>query len=394
MTQNVNRIAHLEETIEKLGKIFVELADDLLGSSLPSFDRQLICKLHGSMQDALSLIKGNADPPEQPHRHDLVAENSSTSLHTSEITRHLKNGDPLPTQSDLLGGLKSSYEPRTRSSPDDMPSLEVNASGNASRSDSHHGAGGISREPSLYTANIFGNGWMDQVPAALGALSFNGNMNQLQEGSLALNIVSSTLYYAYHALWESYDASNLIFRYAIKMHSREELLFNLRWFLGPGYNEMYRLAGATFKSVLHNWPSNVPSLHPILNSEAMSNNDATFINADDVATYLGSKSPRYVGGDVLELIIDDADTGRLEPGLSKPYSEGQPTFLNMDLFFPSAAGWQPADSGISKATRKRNILVLQSALFKNLSNISLCLSYGPGFRKQNLDGAILASEIH
>jgi hypothetical protein len=284
-----------------------------------------------------------------------------------------------------------------------VPSVKANNAGNISSFDTYYGASGLSRGPNLLAANIFGNGWMDQVPAALISQTTDGKVRQLEADSLALSIVNSSLYYAYYALWESQDSSNQIFRQAIQLHPREELLFNLRWFLGPGINEMYRLAGVPFNTLLLDWPSNVPSLHPIIDSEVMFDvqglqpghpaTGSSFINADDVASFLYSKTLRYVGGDVLELTIDHLSNGRLEPSPSKPYFERQPTFLNMDVFFPSSAEWTAVDNGTHKATQKQTILVSKSVLFKNLSDISLCLSYGPGFQKQNLEGAVLASGI-
>jgi hypothetical protein len=91
----------------------------------------------------------------------------------------------------------------------------------------------------------------------------------------------------------------------------------------------------------------VPSLHPITDSEVifeadglipdhLSNGDR-FINANDVVSFLASKSPRYVSRDALELTIDDSRNGILDP----MYVEGQSTFPNMELFSPPQLDGNP-----------------------------------------------------
>jgi hypothetical protein len=107
LTQNANRITHLEAVIDKLGNVFLELADELLGSGLPNIDLQLSRKFHNSLRGSLSLIKENVDEVQQPHHDDSATENSYNSLpQISRSSRNLHNMAPSTMQSDRLEALK------------------------------------------------------------------------------------------------------------------------------------------------------------------------------------------------------------------------------------------------------------------------------------------------
>lgn len=399
MARHANRIYHLEATLEKLGNTFIQLADELLGSSLPNVDPALGHKIHLSLQNALSLIKENVDATASS---DMAERSNTLPPQQQEAAADFTDADSIHEHRGRVEGLHNHAE----------LCIEPRA-GNLLISDAttaHHQSiiGDIlaNSEPSncfnLSSANVFGNGWM-QVPRVLESLNSHGSVNQSRQVSMSLMVVSSALYYAYRSLHESSDPSNPIFRYALNIHTREELLFNLRWFLGPGNSEMHRLTSVTFNTLPLNWPSEVPSLQPMIDSEIISDvdglkpnhpaNEGAFLNADQVTSYLNLESLRYVRDDVLELTIDDSNYGGFGSGLSGEYSKIPSCFLNADLFFPSAAGERSSRDDVSMTMRKSSIFISKSVLFKNVSNVSLCLSYGPGFRKDYLEGALSASII-
>ncbi|KAF3057015.1 hypothetical protein CFAM422_012448, partial [Trichoderma lentiforme] len=399
LARHANRINHLEATLEKLGNTFIQLADELLGSSLPHVDPALGHKIHLSLQNALSLIKENADAAAS---FDMAERSSASPPQQQEIAVDSKEPNSIHAPRGRVGGLHNHTELCIESRAENILISDTTTT--------HHQSAirniFANCEPSncfnLSSANVFGNGWM-QVPRVIESLNSHGSINQSRQVSMSLMVVSSALHYAYGSLLESVDSSNPIFRYALNIHPREELLFNLRWFLGPGNGEMYRLASVTINTLPLNWPSQVPSLQPMVDSEIISDvnglapshpaNEGAFLNADQVTSYLNLDSLRYVRDDVLELIIDDSNYVGFGPGLSGEYSKTPPCFLNADLFFPSAAGERSSRDDISMAMRKSSIFISKSALFKNVSSISLCLSYGIGFRKDYLEGALLASII-
>ncbi|PON27768.1 hypothetical protein TGAM01_v203536 [Trichoderma gamsii] len=399
LARHANRIYHLEATLEKLGNTFIQLADELLGSSLPNVDPALGQKIHLLLQNALSLIKENVDVAAS---YDMAERSNPLPPQQQEAAADFKDASSIQAHRGRVEGLHNHTELCIESRAGNLLISDATAA--------HHQStiGDIlaNCEPSncfnLSSENVFGNGWM-QIPRVVESLNLHGSVNQSRQVSMSLMVVSSSLYYAYHSLLESFDSSNTIFRYALNIHTREELLFNLRWFLGPGNGEMYRLASATFNTLPLNWPSEVPSLQPMINSEIISDvdglgpnhpaNEGAFLNADQVTSYLNLESLRYVRDDVLELIIDDSIYSGFGSGLSGEYFKNPSCFLNADLFFPSATGGRSSRDNISMAMRKSSIFISKSALFKNVSNISLCLSYGPGFRKDYLEGALSASII-
>ncbi|KAL6823477.1 hypothetical protein V8C40DRAFT_266999 [Trichoderma camerunense] len=399
LARHATRINHLEATLEKLGNTFIQLADELLGSSLPNVDPALGHKIHLSLQNALSLIKENADAATS---FDMAERSSTLPPQQQEVAVDSKEANSIHAPRGRVGGLHNHTELCIESRAENILISDATTAHHQSTIRNIFANCEPSNYFSLSSANVFGNGWM-QVPRVIESLNSHGSVNQSRQVSMSLMVVSSALYYAYRSLLESFDSSNHIFRYALNIHSREELLFNLRWFLGPGNGEMYRLASVTFNTLPLNWPSEVPSLQSMVDSEIISDvnglapnhpaNEGSFLNADQVTSYLNLESLRYVRDDVLELIIDDSNYGRFGSGLSGEYSKIPPCFLNADLFFPSAAGERSSRDDITMAMRKSSIFISKSALFKNVSSISLCLSYGIGFRKDYLEGALLASII-
>ncbi|KKP00114.1 hypothetical protein THAR02_07795 [Trichoderma harzianum] len=402
LARHANRIYHLEATLEKLGNTFIQLADELLGSSLPNVDPALGHKIHLSLQNALSLIKENADAAAS---YDMAERSSTLPPQQQEVAVDSKEANSIHAPCGRVGGLHNHAELCIESRAENILISDATTAHHQSTKTTIRNIF-ANCEPSncfsLSSANVFGNGWM-QVPRVLESLNSHGSVNQSRQISMSLMLVSSALYYAYRSLLGSFDSSNSIFRYALNNHPREELLFNLRWFLGPGNGELYRLASATFNTLPLNWPSEVPSLQPMIDSEIISDvnglapnhpaNEGAFLNADQVTSYLNLESLRYVRDDVLELIIDDSNYGGFGSGLSGEYSKISASFLNADLFFPSAAGERSSRDDISMAMRKSSIFISKSALFKNVSSIALCLSYGIGFRKDYLERALLASII-
>ncbi len=85
------------------------------------------------------------------------------------------------------------------------------------------------------------------------------------------------------------------FGFALRQHSREELLFSLRWYLGPGISELYHLAQAAIHASsdqIHTYP---PILHLAVDADALeaeaidkpvrSHFPYPFLNANDIDTY-------------------------------------------------------------------------------------------------------------
>lgn len=383
LARHANRIDHLEATIEKLGNTFIQLADELLGSSLPNVDPALGHKIHLSLQNALSLIKENA---EATVSYDM-AKRSSTLTPQQEAAGDSKGANSIHAHPGRVESLHNHTELCIESSDGNLLILDATTAHHrfTTRNILANCEPPNSLSPS--SANVFGNGWT-QVPRVLESLNSHASVNQPRQVSMSLMVVNSALYYAYRSLHESFDPSNPIFRYALKIHTREELLFNLRWFLGPGNGEMHRLASVTFNTLPLNWPSEVPSFQPMIDSDIISDvdglnhnhpaNEDMFLNADQVTSYLNLESLRYARDDVLELIIDDSNYGGFGSILSGEFSKIPPFFLNADLFFPAAARERLSRDDVSMAMRKSSIFSQSQPCSKTCQISRSVSAMGPG----------------
>lgn len=256
--------------------------------------------------------------------------------------------------------------------------------------------------------NVLGNGWTRDLP-----FSYTATLGQAVGypvvQSLSTVIIQATLYYVYYILLEandvSYsDAAKVIFRYALKLHSRDELLFNIRWFLGPGQREAYRLSIAGFQILDTQEHGNIPTLHPSLDSDALSDIQAKSIhnpgphgeilNANGVEAYLLQRGVRRIAQDILEIDLEQRD--KYCEAQSEPYSTINPNLISADVFFPAASprGSREAVTPTKQASTIRTVRFSESNFIRLLvTQASHCLAYGPGYRKDRLPDLIEAASI-
>lgn len=278
--------------------------------------------------------------------------------------------------------------------------------------------------------NILGNGWFDQVP------SIHRNRNSPwnpEKDSLAMNLLRQTLASAYNNLLNNASHSNRSFRSALKFHSPEELLFNLRWFLGPGVSSLRSLAPPIFGfrgSVVWEAGKVLPRrfgpaqiLHPEVDLSAFGelggDEGGMVMNADGVETYLRSKGAFYFDRDVVCMDLGEYR----KPGLGALGADGQQRSwetssripredelilpmlpvsstqhtVHPDRLFPHAVPHAtesiayPASEPTAPAHRYITLSV--SIFIQELSQLALCLGNGPGFVQYAIDQAILASVV-
>jgi hypothetical protein len=205
----------------------------------------------------------------------------------------------------------------------------------------------------------FGNGWTGDLPKPYYRFPESvGNIASSTRDSLCLSIVEYTLHRAYAVLLHTVDPTEnsvmQIFGFSLRKHSREELLFNLRWFLGPGYAHLNKLAGIIPYGA-GSPAGDIPSLDPTVDADARSHAESSgsppisglprFMSANDIVLYLSTMKARSIEADILELTVEDDH----KVWISKP------------LFF------------------------------EELSTISVCLTYRPAFQAEYLSRVIIAS---
>lgn len=186
----------------------------------------------------------------------------------------------------------------------------------------------ISNAQTFSINSVFGNGWFEQRPAQY------WNFNQAIEAkpayhtSLGESLLQATLTEAFNALLDTLTRPNpagtRMFRFSLLYHSKEEILFNLRWFLGPGLAHIRRLFDATILALedhvasLHDAPQRaIGVLSPLVNTEAWttfyyglidSNSGmGPFLSVRQVEEYLLERRARYLGGDLMEISFLESD---------------------------------------------------------------------------------------
>ena len=224
------------------------------------------------------------------------------------------------------------------------------------------------------------------------------------EFPFAFRLVHTTLQMAHNALAGSPlmppDTARRIFLYSLRHHSRAELLFNIRWFLGPGYLEMYRLgnvsyATSSFASVFQDARHNIGDLNLAVDVDAVQDlvirtHSLTlvdpFLNANDVELYLRGKGIKHpdsgdiaaVRGDGAASLTSNSTPRSAEVPVLLASANLQHHLFNFDAFFPDT---------------EPTVVISQNLLLKNLTDISVCLASDPGYPRGLHDQAIAASVI-
>lgn len=283
----------------------------------------------------------------------------------------------------------------------------------------------IIRAPSL-NINIFGNGWFGQVASNFPHLAecTVAPLPNVSDFPLAMKIIIATIQIGYHALFETIqlpgDSSrmiaNRVFNYSLRYHSAEEIMFNLRWFLGPGQQEMHRLGNISFvtgpfahiyREALKShrrvgefvpaidddaFREVVPARGAVSESVVMTEEDA-YVNANAVERYLWEKGIWFVGNDdIVEVpasVVESmpargaaAPVGSRQGGRSrapKPWD-----FFNFNNVF---VGDRPPSS------KALSVRVSQTKLLRSLVGTAVCLASGPGYERRLIDEAIKAAVV-
>ncbi|KAH7364304.1 hypothetical protein BKA65DRAFT_546193 [Rhexocercosporidium sp. MPI-PUGE-AT-0058] len=192
----------------------------------------------------------------------------------------------------------------------------------------------------LLKKEIFGNGWFGLQPEILSRLSpTDADLGRL-DSSFGVILLQTTLSVAYEYLIDTtgthWPVATDMYQFALLYHSREELLFNLRWFLGPGLRTLRGLGRAVFgfSSALSLQYLNAVNsgmepkiLNPLVDALALIEAQKNFpvvqyLNAFEVEDYIISKGAFHIDRYVVYLRVPDDDR------LSQTWSGSPTRFYN------------------------------------------------------------------
>lgn len=217
---------------------------------------------------------------------------------------------------------------------------------------------------------------------------------QLVPDSFAYRLAKASLTTAYLILSGSkhppipLSEENRIFASTLRYRTREELLMRMRWILGPGINELSRLADMPYGR----WGENLISGMD-LRTGSGDTQPATVEDIDHVPETSKFLSVAGVEKQLIALGARVLDTETLELNITSPTIS---TDSNDDMFWRSdswgfvnffSSDVRPSKSAVLK------LRLSVSQLVDYLSSNAVCLMRGPGFSTVELGKAIQASVI-
>ncbi|KAK0119140.1 hypothetical protein ONS96_012207 [Cadophora gregata f. sp. sojae] len=326
------RVESLEACIQDMSTVFVDLSDSLIRSAALQKDPATTHSLVAATSKFVTLAKDVMDDSDDVI--DTALYPGSNSSYGGKATRPTVGITSLPNNR------------QTKSTTAPVPRLLVPEHFNPVPA-------------TLLKKEVFGNGWFGLQPEVLRRLSppKSADLGQL-DGSFGVKLLQTTLSVAYEYLMDvsgsHYDIIMNMYGFALMYHTKEELIFNLRWFLGPGFRALRALGRAVFgysSSLSLQYLSANSSglepkiLNPLIDALALVEAQKTYptiqyLNAFDVEDYIISKGAFHIDQDTILLrVVDDE---RLNPEWSGTVasslkSNGTPALEEMKGYLPRDA---------------------------------------------------------
>ncbi|KAF6814794.1 hypothetical protein CMUS01_12568 [Colletotrichum musicola] len=366
-------VEKLEKTIDQIVSTFSAFAENVVESKWARQDMALMDNLRKSMNHVRSVLcqepeaSGDSlqgDPPVALEKQSLGLENGDDQTRSTQ-----------PSQSQTTNG----------GSSDSGHDSAMEVQHDTSDSDNKPSSSTRSDRDDVYPRlqeNLFGNGWLSQRPVVshISPSQYKQSTEGKLDSPFSVHITLRALRSAYDDLWSTMDLSTPVIRqkfgHVLQYKTREEVLFTLRWCLGPGIAEIGRLAMAPFDQLFGiggdyggAFPSASDAL-PMAPEISAVERRGHLRNANDVAKWLRQQTLAEVDEDILELelgVISSRQDGDLN-GYATPV-----------LIDHSRERWfrmlQP-------------VRVSKDLFLQNICEIGFCLHIGPAFWETELERAI------
>ncbi|KAI9152017.1 Purine nucleoside permease [Paramyrothecium foliicola] len=374
--EQTRRMRRLEEVIEEMSSIFLGNVDEMLLSKAASQDPNLVTNVRGSVAKILSLAKEVAGSEEE----GLASASSSLGMDG--------NGDrsSSPEEGSHSSSSSDGATARSPATPMALPGMLYPTTTENP----------LALQPQKLTPQVYGNGWFETP----GLLDFGTTPVRLSPDSFPLRLVDTSVAKAYLLLLAAGNTGEVvgeafrIFNASLHYRTREELLFKMRWLLGPGRAHILYAANAIFGD-----PHRAAKL-PIESTGAIDvlaastfpyEGDAKekFVNAMDVYRQLERLGAKMVDRDTMEITVPcpNADpsghpVANAMVGLNAVLNEDPPPPKNAWGYignYPSAT-----PPGMTTVTMRLSAALL----IESLCHVSMCLSRGPGFARHEICRAV------
>ncbi|KAH6999337.1 hypothetical protein EDB80DRAFT_895954 [Ilyonectria destructans] len=335
--ERINR----ESNFDHIMTVFLSLTDRVLLSELANRDTTLMNDLRVSVQNVLSLTqqspeRGSFDALQREDFDQTIADTDSTSWFEGQSSQGDSDGPSPPSET------PSTQPPELEKSP--LP--------------------GDCNDPEIRQNLILNIG----VPAPIASQPLTSSRCRL-DNPFSLRITHLAIQHAEHLLTATTSPTDgAVFRALgsqLKLHTRQEILRNLHWHLGPGYAQLDGLATATFMQ---------PDIF-LQAKERLANK--RLYNADEVAMILRQRT-RGVNSDSLDVVVNvgfwpTSDVARLS-GMRLPLAQSTT---------------HPSDPEAMITIR-----VSKLRLLHHISKSGICLGSGPAFLGADVEQAIQNSALY
>ncbi|KAF7543872.1 hypothetical protein G7Z17_g10390 [Cylindrodendrum hubeiense] len=415
------RLRRLEEVVEEMSSIFVSFVDEMLETEVVNKQPNLVGSLRRSMARILALAHEVVGPDDSEDvsctpSETLAIEPASTS--TTKLLPGVPENDTPGHSSTSPPAHSSTSSHSSEETMDCDPQPGIDPAYQASQSalilalpeppgvDYH-----IPNEPpdntiisaSPLPPQIYGNGWSIMNHPIVGHKHWGARV-PLSPDSFAYRLAKASLTIAYLILTKAHNPpmpqseEQRIFGTNLHYTDRGDMLIRLRWLLGPGHGDMYRVIDLPYGQ--HG--SQIFSrndLNPAFEDLGWSgvykprdySQDAEYFSILGVEKQLLALGGRIIDAETLELNIANLTSASSNP-VSTPAST--PT---SEVLSAQPDSWSFVDFFSPNQLRPRpNTLTMQLSiglLVSNLAQSAVCLMRGPGYPRDELGGAIQASVI-
>ena len=376
-----HRILHLEEIIERMSTVVVDLTDRLLQHDIVQEHPGLISTIQGAITDVLNLANEAGDPMEGSKVRKARGRHIESS-NTSPKKKDVASAESLPD----ITITHTSYSPAVKSGQYDTvidpaltQTLPIHEPLTALVEDAETP---LPLVPTLYS---LGDHPACIIPQELGPILWSSSQPSLSPDSFISRLTYTCFNVGCLVLSKSIEApvplsdEYRMFGSTLRYRDRDEMIFRMRWLLGPGTNELQLLAELPWGG---RWWDQEFSSTELCNYATIDSSAPQFLSVVGVEKQLMALGARLVDRETIELDssgLTVLSETRQEPTCTQPDSW---SFVNL---FPS------------ETPRPRiyppRLLVSVNSLIHNLSQIAVCLMKGPGFPRQALRNAIEASVV-
>lgn len=364
-----------------MSTVVVDLTDRLLQHDIVQQHPGLISTVQGAITDILTLANEAGDPMEG-------------SKVRKARGRHVESNSISPKQGEVASAellpditiTQTSYSPTVESGQHDtvidpaltqIPPMHEPLTALVEDAETP-----LPSVPTLYSQ---GDHTACTIPQGLGPILWTSSQPSSSPNSFISRLTYTCFNVGCLVLSKSIEApvplseEYRMFGSTLRYRDRDEMIFRMKWLLGPGTNELQLLAELPWGG---RWWDQEFSSTELCNYATTDLSAPQFLSVIGVEKQLMALGARLVDRETIEL--DSSGLALLSETRQEPTCAQPDSWSFVNIF--------PSETSRSRTYPPR-VLVNVNSLIRNLSRIAVCLMKGPGFPRQALREVIEASVV-